>query len=330
MVKGVQSSPLSRADRTRKISHVIEYSEIVGQDEETRVSSVSRIIDKAISAESCLVTIYGRELGRQYELSNPETVIGRGGESDITLDMDNVSRRHARVLNSEEGYFVEDLQSTNGTYVNDLEVTYERLANGDLIKIGGAILKFLQGGNIEALFHEEIYRMTIVDGLTQVHNKRYFLEFIDREMARCTRYTRPLSLILFDIDHFKRINDVHGHLAGDFILKRLAEMVSRHIRKEECFARYGGEEFAILMPEATVERARIFAEKIRRMVESTWFNYEDRKIEVTVSIGIAEMGPHRDPHAFIKAADTRLYAAKEGGRNRVEGGDETAKDAAAG
>ena len=263
------------------------------------------------------MTIYGRELGRQYELSTAETVIGRGGESDITIDMDNVSRRHARVINSADGFFVEDLQSTNGTYVNDREVSLERLANGDLIKIGGAILKFLQGGNIESLFHEEIYRMTIVDGLTQVHNKRYFLEFIDREMARCARYTRPLALLLFDIDHFKRINDVHGHLAGDFILKRLAEMVSRHIRKEECFARYGGEEFAILMPEATVERAGIFAEKIRRMVESTPLFYEDRRIEVTVSIGIAEMGPHRDPHAFIKAADTQLYAAKQAGRNRV-------------
>ncbi len=104
--------------------------------------------------------------------------------------------------------------------------------------------------------------MTIVDGLTQIHNKRYFLEFIDREMARCARYERPLSLLLFDIDHFKKINDVHGHLAGDFILKRLAEMVSKHIRKEEAFARYGGEEFAILMPETNGERARIFGEKI--------------------------------------------------------------------
>lgn len=301
---------------------VMEFAEVAGQDEETRVSSVSRIIDKAISSESCLVTIYGRDLGKQYPLASEETAIGRGSESDIVLDMDNVSRRHARVLNRKDGFYVEDLKSTNGTYVNDIEVKFERLRNGDLIKIGGAILKFLQGGNIEALFHEEIYRMTIVDGLTQVHNKRYFMEFIDREMARCARYDRPLSLLLFDIDHFKQINDVHGHLAGDFVLKRLAEMVSKHIRKEEAFARYGGEEFAILMPETTGERAGIFAEKIRRMVESTTFVYEDREIGVSVSIGIAEMGPHRDPSAFIKAADERLYRAKNGGRNRVVGPDD--------
>jgi two-component system, cell cycle response regulator len=299
---------------------VMEFSEMAGQDEETRVSSVSRIIDKAISTESMLVTIYGRELGRQYKLG-AETSIGRGAENQIVLDMDNVSRQHARVLNKKDGFYIEDLNSTNGTYVNDIEIKYERLRNGDLLKIGGAILKFLQGGNIESLFHEEIYRMTIVDGLTQVHNKRYFMEFIDREMARCARYERPLSLLLFDIDHFKKINDVHGHLAGDFILKRLAEMVSKHIRKEEAFARYGGEEFAILMPETNGERARIFGEKIRRMVEATPFEYEDREIEVTVSIGISEMGKHRDPTSFIKAADENLYKAKGAGRNKVIGGE---------
>jgi diguanylate cyclase (GGDEF)-like protein len=297
----------------------MEFSEMAGQDEETRVSSVSRIIDKAISTQSCLVTIYGRELGRQYALAT-ETTVGRGAENTIVLDMDNVSRQHARVLQKKDGYYIEDLNSTNGTYVNDIEIKYDRLRNGDLIKIGGAILKFLQGGNIESLFHEEIYRMTIVDGLTQVHNKRYFMEFIDREMARCARYERPLSLLLFDIDHFKKINDVHGHLAGDFILKRLAEMVGKHIRKEEAFARYGGEEFAILMPETTGERARIFGEKIRRMVESTPYVYEDRDIPVTVSIGISEMGRHRDPTSFIKAADENLYRAKGEGRNRVIGG----------
>ncbi len=290
-----------------------------GQDEETRVSTVSRIIDKALSGESCLVTIYGRDLGKQYPLNKEEIVIGRGGDNDIVLDMDNVSRRHAKVVSRKEGYFVEDLGSTNGSYVNDDEVNNRQLMNGDLIKIGGAILKFLQGGNIEALFHEEIYRMTIIDGLTQVHNKRYFLEFIDREMARCARYDRPLSLILFDIDFFKKINDVHGHLAGDFVLKRLAEVVAQHIRKEEAFARYGGEEFAIIMPETTGARARVFAEKIRRMVEVTEYQYEDRMISVTVSLGITEMGAHRDPHSFIKAADEMLYLAKDNGRNRVEG-----------
>ncbi|MBX2813805.1 MAG: GGDEF domain-containing protein [Myxococcales bacterium] len=297
-----------------------EFSDAPGQEEETRVSSVSRIIDKTFSSDSCLVTIYGPDLGKQYKLEEEATSIGRGPENDIMLDMDNVSRKHARVLARQDGFFVQDLHSTNGTYVNDREVEFERLRNGDLMKIGGAILKFLQGGNIESLFHEEIYRMTIIDGLTQIHNKRYFEEFLDREMARCARYERPLSLILFDIDHFKRINDGHGHLAGDFVLKQLANLVSRHIRKEEAFARYGGEEFAVIMPETPSGRARIFAEKIRRMVETTPFEYEEQMIPVTVSLGLEEMGPHREINDFIAASDANLYTAKNGGRNQVVGG----------
>ena len=299
------------------------YEQIGGElDEETRISRVSRISDRVVSGDSCLVTIYGPNLGKQYTLDVVnETRIGRGPDNHIVLDMDNVSRHHAVVESSEEGFVVRDNKSTNGTYINDEEVEGGRpLVNGDLLKIGGTILKFLQGGNVEALFHEEIYQMTIVDGLTQLFNKRYFLEFLDREMARCARYERPLSLLLFDIDHFKKVNDVHGHLAGDAVLKRLAELVSKHIRKEECFARYGGEEFAIIMPETNGERARIFAEKICKMVESSRFHYEDRAIPVTVSIGIGEMGTHRDPMAFIAAADANLYLAKGNGRNRAEGG----------
>lgn len=290
-----------------------------GLDEETRVSSVSKIIDKAILTEACLVTVYGPALGRQYRLEDGDTTIGRGAENHIVLDMDNVSRRHAVVKQAPDGFLLEDLKSTNGTYVNDDEVQVTALRNGDLIKIGGAILKFLSGGNVEALFYEEIYQMTIKDGLTQVHNKRYFMEFLDREMARCSRYARPLSLLLFDIDHFKQVNDQHGHLAGDYVLKRLAEMIAKHIRKEEAFARYGGEEFAIIMPETPAGRARIFAEKIRAMVEASSFQYEDRRIPVTVSIGLAEMKEQRDPAGFVRTADEQLYRAKRNGRNRVMG-----------
>ena len=295
------------------------YSEMTSQDEETRVSTVSRIVDKAISGESCLVMIYGPALGKRFPLTNEETTLGRGADNTIVIDMDNVSRLHARVVKQDDGYYVEDLGSTNGSYVNDIEVKKDRLRNGDLAKIGGAILKFIQGGNIEALYHEEIYQMTIIDGLTQIHNKRYFLEFLDREMARCSRYDRPLSLVMFDIDHFKQINDTYGHLAGDFVLKRLAETIDKHVRKEELFARYGGEEFSIIMPETNGKKAGIFCEKIRRMIEQSPVNYEQKEITLTISLGIAVMGKHREPLGFIKAADDNLYKAKANGRNRVEG-----------
>jgi len=289
------------------------------QEEETRVSTVSRIVDKAITGESCLVMIYGPELGKRFPLLGDEVTIGRGADNSIVIDMDNVSRLHARVLKMDDGYFVEDLGSTNGSYVNDIEVSRDRLRTGDLVKIGGAILKFIQGGNIEALYHEEIYQMTIVDGLTQIHNKRYFLEFLDREMARCSRYDRPLSLVMFDIDHFKGTNDNFGHLAGDYVLRRIAELIAKHVRKEELFARYGGEEFAIIMPETTGKKAGIFCEKIRRMIEESPIVYEQKEVPVTISLGIAVMGRHREPLHFIKAADDCLYLAKNNGRNRVEG-----------
>ncbi len=301
---------------------VVEYPNTAGQEEETRISEISRIPSRISSHASCLVTIYGPDLGKQYRLNYGETTrIGRGPDNDIILEWDNVSRHHAVVECAEEGCFVRDVGSTNGTYINGDELNDNHtLINGDLIKVGGAILKFLQGGNIEAQFHEEIYRLTIIDGLTQVYNKRYFLEFLDREMARCARYSRPLTLLLFDIDHFKRINDVNGHLAGDSVLKTLAELVSTHIRKEECFARYGGEEFAVIMPERTGEQARVFAEKICRMVSTSEFLYEARTIPVTVSIGIGEMGTHKTIMEFIAEADQKLYEAKANGRNRVEGG----------
>src|SRR5690606_29399643 len=149
---------------------------------------------------------------------------------------------------------VEDLGSTNGTWVNETEVRRPDevpLRSGDLLKIGGCILKFLQAGNVETLYYEEIYRTIVVDGLTQVHTKRSFHEFLDREMARCSRYGRPLSLLLFDVDRFKDVNDQLGHLTGDYVLRELALLVkTRMIRKEELVARYGGEEFVVVLPES--------------------------------------------------------------------------------
>ena len=123
------------------------------------------------------------------------------------------------------------------------------------MKVGPTIFKYLSGADVESQYHEEIYRMTIIDGLTQVHNKRYLYEALEREIIRARRHARELSFLMFDIDHFKKINDVHGHLAGDFVLKELARIVQGRIRRDEVFARYGGEEFAIVLPETDLEGA---------------------------------------------------------------------------
>lgn len=274
--------------------------------------------------ESCLVIIYGPNLGRRIPLVAPETVIGRDPTCNLVVPLDNVSRRHCVLHARDGGIFVRDLESTNGTWVNETEVARADempLRSGDLLKVGGCILKFLQAGNVEALYYEEIYRTIVIDGLTQVHTKRYFLEFLDREMARCTRYGRPLSLLMFDVDRFKEVNDQLGHLTGDYILRELALLVKhRMIRKEELVARYGGEEFAIVLPESGPTKVRLFAEKLRGMIADHRFLFEGRRIPITVSVGIADMGPMiTDPAAFIRAADMNLLAAKRSGRNCVVG-----------
>jgi diguanylate cyclase (GGDEF)-like protein len=194
------------------------------------------------------------------------------------------------------------------------------LRDGDFIKVGRCIFKFLSGTNIENAYHEEIYRLTTVDGLTQVFNRRYFVETLEREIGRALRYRRDLSLIMFDIDRFKGVNDSFGHLAGDHVLKHLASVIKTRIRREDVLARYGGEEFAIVLPEIDGYNAMQFAEKIRKLVEVAEFKFEDAIIPVTVSIGVASLrGEIEDALEFIKQADTNLFAAKEGGRNRVVG-----------
>ncbi|MGZ3457025.1 MAG: diguanylate cyclase [Archangium sp.] len=291
--------------------------------DETRVTRIAPLqeLSTPVEAECCIVQIHGPELGRKYALQENELTIGREEGNHIVVDVDNVSRKHARILRKQGRLFVQDLGSTNGTYLNDQEVTRETpLRSGDLIKVGGSIFKFLTGDNVELQYHETLYTLTIQDGLTGVNNKRYFLEYLEREMGRCHRYGRPLTLLMFDIDFFKRINDVHGHLAGDYVLRELAQTLQRLVRKEQCFARYGGEEFALVIPEEGGDKARTVAEKLRRTIEEKPFTFENQDIPVTLSLGVADMTADMvEPQQLIKLADANLYKAKKSGRNRVVG-----------
>ena len=292
----------------------------------TRVTAIGVAPTPGVETQdACLVQIYGPNLGKKFQLERGETSIGRGENCTIVLEnLDNVSRNHCSLIVKGDGVFVRDNGSTNGTYLNNVEVRGDTpLRSGDLIKVGSAIFKFLFGGelgSIEAQYHEEIYRLTIIDGLTQVFNKRYLLEFLDREMARCLRHERALSLVLFDIDHFKKINDTYGHLAGDYVLRELAAALKSRIRKEECFARYGGEEFALVLPETGHENTVFLADKLRKIIEQHHFVFEGKRIPVTFSAGVADLDVAQDSAlAFLKAADSRLYEAKRRGRNQVVG-----------
>jgi two-component system, cell cycle response regulator len=286
----------------------------------TVVTVISRISDRPVAKEAALVVIYGLDLGKKYNLDKPSLIIGRSSKADIQIDQESVSRNHCKIINTGKAVMVRDLGSTNGTYINDELVDEYVLRDGDFIKIGRCIFKFLSGNNIENAYHEEIYRLTTVDGLTQVYNKRYFLETLEREIGRAQRYRRDLSLILFDIDHFKPINDTYGHLAGDHVLKQLAAVIKSRIRREDILSRYGGEEFAIVLPEIDHYNALQFAEKIRRLTEKAVFRFEDTDIPITVSVGVASLTPDvSDPEVFVRAADQHLYDAKARGRNCVAG-----------
>ncbi|MEW5743322.1 MAG: GGDEF domain-containing protein [Myxococcota bacterium] len=284
----------------------------------TAITVISKIRDQAVSQTAALVVIHGEDLGKKYDLDD-ELVIGRSSKCDVQVDQDSVSRNHARVHVESSKIAVKDLGSTNGTFVNDEQITGDHpLRNGDLIKIGRTIFKFIASNNIEAAYHDEIYRLTTVDGLTQVSNRRYFEDTLDRELSRCRRYQRSLSLVLVDVDHFKRINDTWGHLAGDAVLKEVATTIRRRIRREDVIARYGGEEFALLLPEIDLKGAVAMAEKVRKLVEKHTFQFDGEDIPVTISAGVSALAKKNETGAaLVKRADAKLYEAKDRGRNRV-------------
>lgn len=287
---------------------------------ETWVTAPDRLITST-RRDACVVHIYptGPGMGARYALSDSPVVLGRGNDCDIRINDHSVSRRHARVQPGADGYYAVDLQSTNGTFVNDVPASICKLKDGDYLRVGNCIYRFLAGGNVEAEYHEEIYRLTIIDALTEAHNKRYLVEFLDRELSRSARYARPLAIIMFDLDRFKSINDELGHLGGDFTLREMAACVRTCVRKEELFARYGGEEFIIVLPETNLEGAVAVAERLREMVEKHCFQYEGKAYPLTVSVGVAATDGSRSlsPSDLIGEADQKLFEAKRQGRNRV-------------
>ena len=278
---------------------------------------------KPTGADACLVNLHppGPDIGRRIPLLNSQYIVGRDSEAGFVVSRSSVSRQHARLFADDGGsWFVEDMNSTNGTFVNEARVTHaQQLTDSDQVRFGDAIYKFLSGSNIEGAYHEAIHNMAITDGMTGIHNKRYFNEFLEREIAVCQRHGHPLTLVMFDVDHFKKVNDSHGHLAGDAVLKDLAGRIKPRIRREDLFARYGGEEFACVLPSTALAGGIVFAEHLRTIIEEKPCAFDNMEIAFTISLGVTTL--HRetgvDPAGLIKRADDNLYSAKRGGRNRV-------------
>lgn len=254
----------------------------------------------------------------KIKIQGDSMIIGRAECCDLQLDDHWISRQHAKILRTPAGFELRDLGSTNGLLVNDQPVSSVLLQSGDRIRIGKRIFRFLSDADVESQYYDTVYSMMTRDGLTGTFNKRYLLEYLDREVLRSRRFQRYLSVILFDVDHFKSINDTHGHLAGDDVLRELSKRVQAIVGADEVFSRFGGEEFAIVAEWAPHE-AREWAEQCRHLVAVEPFITCAGPLEVTISLGVASPPPEllNRPQDILSAADERLYDAKRSGRNRV-------------
>ena len=268
---------------------------------------------------ACVVVIHGEGLGRRADIDQSPVVVGRSQEVDLVIVHKSVSREHCRIWREANGYRIRDLGATNTTRVNEARIASDTvLADGDQITVGESILKFISQDSVEASYHEEIYQLATHDALTELYNRRHFIEMADKEIARALRHARPLSLCIIDVDLFKPVNDRYGHISGDDVLRQIAALVHRQARNDDLAARIGGEEFALLLPECDAEAARVFAERLREAVATAPFAPGGEPQQITVSIGIAALSPQRDTRpALMAAADTALYRAKSEGRNRV-------------
>jgi diguanylate cyclase (GGDEF)-like protein len=272
--------------------------------------------------QACLVHIYpkGPALGQRFSIHDQTMTIGRHAECSLSVSEGSVSRKHAQIDRLPDGrYIVTDLASTNGTFINNLRTTHCELRDGDYLRVGQVIYRFLSGGNIEAHYHEEIYRLTVLDPLTGLHNRRSLMDYLDREVERASRTHLHLAVALFDIDHFKTLNDRMGHIAGDFTLVALASRLRPMIRKHELLARYGGEEFALVMTDTPPEEAYTAGERVRQVIANEPFLFESMVYPVTVSVGVGslELGEDLATNDLLNRADQELYRAKSQGRNRV-------------
>lgn len=269
----------------------------------------------------CLVMIKGDHVGEVYELTNDVIMLGRSDEVDLPISDTSISRRHAMIANRVGGFFVSDLGSTNGTYVNkELVSSARRLSEGDKITVGTITFKFAYQDEDDTEYHQLLRNMAVKDGLTRVYNKRHFMEELSKEFEFNQRNHVGLSIVMFDIDRFKDVNDTYGHSAGDAVLRGLAQLVEREARGYDLFARYGGEEFVFLMRDASLEAAVGLAERVRESVEQHEFEYDGAMLKVTTSLGVFHWDGTEDighAEALVDRADKQLYRAKESGRNRV-------------
>jgi two-component system, cell cycle response regulator len=285
----------------------------------TVAPDVEHELAKKLEARPCFIVLTGSNVGETYALEKPETTLGRSTQTTLRFNDEGVSRKHARVILVKDQVIVEDLGSANGTFVNGDPVMHHTLKDGDKVRLGSTtVLKFTYHDTLDERFQQQMYDAALRDSLTQCFNKKYIVDRLSTELAYAARHKSLLSVILFDVDHFKKVNDTFGHVAGDHVLRELAKIVSGALRAEDVLGRYGGEEFTVICRGIELSQAGVLAERLRGLVEAKSFDVMGADIPVTISLGVATF-PNVDAKTveqLIGAADEALYEAKRTGRNR--------------
>ncbi len=268
-----------------------------------------------------LIVLSGAGVGQMFRVDPDGTVLGRGSKADVQLDDDGISRRQARIFEDGGRLIIEDLGSANGTLVNGVRLEGSRpLDDGDKIRLGTTtILKFTYTDDLDESFQREMYNSALRDRLTQAFNRSYLLHRLENEFAYAKRHNDPLGVIMLDVDHFKRVNDTHGHLAGDFVLADIAGRIHETLRSEDVLARYGGEEFCVVCRGTALLGTAQLGERLRNIVAATPFEFESKRLDVTISLGVCSFPEHQvvEVNELVAAADAALVQAKRSGRNRV-------------
>jgi len=290
-------------------------------DQTVIVTDKAYLNDPSHTYEPYLIQISGRGTGESYNLTGKHIKVGRDPTCQIALDDPHISRFHAEIISTENGEIViRDVGSTNGVFVNGKRSTEHTLLDGDKILMGTRLyFRFCYQDVVDQTYQENLYRAANIDGLTQLYNKKYFIDAFSKEFSFSQRNKQPLSLMMVDIDLFKKINDTHGHVAGDMVLKSVGQYLLNNLRLENIAARFGGEEFAIAIRNATSEQALNVGERLRKDIEKSQISYRNKDIRVTISIGIATLGEEEFDtiEDFIQRADEYLYGAKRDGRNQT-------------
>jgi two-component system, cell cycle response regulator len=267
----------------------------------------------------------GSDIGMVISLPAGSVItLGRSDDCVVRFEDASLSRVHARVMRIGGEYVLDDAGSTNGSYINEQRLQKPApLHDGDRVQLGSATtLRFSLVDEAEEAALKKIYEQAVRDGLTGVSNRKHLEERLDAEIAFAARHNAHLSIVMMDIDFFKKVNDTYGHLGGDAVLRNIGGLLARAIRTEDLVARYGGEEFVIVARGIDGANTTVFAERLRQSIERTPVLFEGQQLYVTSSAGVASLvdcGERRDKATLLGLADGRLYQAKQGGRNRVVG-----------